>query len=191
MYSGLVSPALLDQLAMLIPHGCAVGEIGLDTTYSVSLERQEALFRQQVQIAVQNRLPVLVHCRNAFQKTLSILAEEGAGQVGGIMHAFSGSVDMARQFIRLGFAISLSGTVTRPNAVKPLDLARRLPLDHLVLETDAPDMTPYRYRGRWNRPAWIMETARAVAELRIMDPADLAQACYDNSLRILPGLRGL
>ena len=101
------------------------------------------------------------------------------------MHAFSGSVEMAREFIRLGFAISISGTVTWNNAVKPLRVARELPLEHLVLETDAPDMTPERYRGRFNRPAWITETALRVAELRGISLEDVARITTGNIRRIL------
>jgi TatD DNase family protein len=101
------------------------------------------------------------------------------------MHAFSGSVEMAREFIRLGFAISISGTVTWHNAVKPLRLARELPLEHLVLETDAPDMTPERYRGVYNRPAWITETAGRVAELHGVSLADVGRVTTATLCRTL------
>jgi TatD DNase family protein len=101
------------------------------------------------------------------------------------MHAFSGSVEMAHEFIRLGFAISISGTVTWNNAVKPLRVARELPLEHLVLETDAPDMTPQRYRGVSNRPAWITDTARQVAEVRGVSFEEVARTTTDNARRIL------
>ena len=101
------------------------------------------------------------------------------------MHAFSGSVEMAREFIRLGFGISISGTVTWDNAVKPLCLARELPLEHLVLETDSPDMTPQRYRGAFNRPAWITETAERVAEVRGISRENVARKTTDNVRRIL------
>ena len=101
------------------------------------------------------------------------------------MHAFSGSVEMAGEFIRLNFAISISGTVTWNNAVKPLRLACELPLEHLVLETDAPDMTPQRYRGVFNRPAWITETAQRVAEVRGCPLEDIARATTANVRRIL------
>ncbi len=185
MHADRVNGQVLDQLQELAAEGVAIGEIGLDPAYSAPLELQERAFRGQLRVAINLGLPVLIHCRRAFQRVEKILREERADRVGGIMHAFSGSVEMAREFIRLGFAISISGTVTWNNAVKPLRAARELPLEHLVLETDAPDMTPERYRGRFNRPAWITETAQRVAELRVISPEDVARITTGNARRIL------
>jgi len=185
MHAGTVTDRILDRLLELSAEGTAIGEIGLDPAYAVPLERQEPAFREQLRLAVAWGLPVLIHCRRAFQRVEKIMREERADRVGGIMHAFSGSVEMAREFIRLGFAISISGTVTWNNAVKPLRTARELPLEHLVLETDAPDMTPQRYRGRFNRPAWITETVLRVAEIRGGSPEDVARKTTDNVRRIL------
>lgn len=185
MHAGCVNDQVLGQLVELSAQGVAIGETGLDPAYTVSLELQELAFREQLRIAVSCGLPVLVHCRRAFQRVVKILREERVDQVGGVMHAFSGSVEMAREFIRLGFAISISGTVTWNNAVKPLRIARELPLEHLVLETDSPDMTPERYRGRFNRPAWLTETALRVAELRGVSLEDVARITSDNVRRIL------
>ena len=185
MHAGTVTDHILEQLLELSAGGVAIGETGLDPAYTVSLELQERAFREQLKIAVSCGLPVLVHCRRAFQRVVKILREERADRVGGVMHAFSGSVEMAREFIRLGFGISVSGTVTWNNAVKPLLVARELPLEHLVLETDAPDMTPQRYRGTFNRPAWITETAERVAELRGISREDVARTTTDNARRIL------
>lgn len=185
MHAGTVNVRLLDQLRELSAKGVAIGEIGLDPGYQVSMELQERTFREQFRIAVQCALPVLIHCRGAFQRVLRILREEHADRVGGIMHAYSGSAEMARDFIRLGFAISISGTVTWKNAIKPLRVARELPLEHLVLETDSPDMTPERYRGTFNRPAWIMETALRVAELRGISLEEVANITTENVRRVL------
>jgi TatD DNase family protein len=185
MHAGFVSEQVLETLLELSPQGVAIGEIGLDPDYTVSLELQERSFREQLKIAVSRNMPVLVHCRRAFQRVAAIMREESADQVGGIMHAFSGSVEMAGEFIRLGFAISISGTVTWKNAVKPLRIAREIPLEHLVLETDAPDMTPQRYRGLFNRPAWIAETALRVAEIRGISTEDVARKTTANVRRIL------
>ena len=185
MHAGSVTDQILDQLLELAPEGVAVGETGLDPAYQVPLELQEKVFREQLRIAVKCGLPLLIHCRRAFQRVLSILREERADKVGGIMHAYSGSVEMAREFIRLGFAISISGTVTWNNAVKPLRAARELPLEHLVLETDAPDMTPERYRGVFNRPAWITETALRVAEVRGISVENVTTITTDNVRRVL------
>jgi TatD DNase family protein len=177
MHAGLVTDRILDHLLELAPEGVAA--------YQVPLELQEKVFREQLRIAVKFGLPVLIHCRRAFQRALSILREEHADKVGGIMHAYSGSVEMACEFIRLGFAISISGTVTWNNAVKPLRAARELPLEHLVLETDAPDMPPERYRGVFNRPAWITETALRVAEARGIPFEDVTRITSDNVRRVL------
>lgn len=185
MYAESVTDRVLDQLLEISSQAVAIGETGLDPSYAVPLDLQERAFREQLRIAVSLGLPVLVHCRRAFQRTVKILREEHADRVGGIMHSFSGSAEMANDFIRLGFGISISGSVTWYNAVKPLRVARELPLEHLVLETDAPDMTPQRYRGAFNRPAWITETAQRVADLRGISRDDVARMTTDNARRIL------
>jgi TatD DNase family protein len=185
MHSDHAGDQALERLRELARQGVAIGEIGLDPAYEVALDRQEQAFRAQLRIAVACDLPVLIHCRKVFQRVLLIMREERAEQVGGVMHAFSGSAEMARDFVRLGFAISISGTATWDNAVKPLRVARELPLEYLVLETDAPDMTPQRYRGRFNRPAWIAETLLRVAEARSDAPEHVAWMTTANARRIL------
>jgi len=185
MHVGSVAAGDFDQLSELAQQGFAIGEIGLDPAYKVPLALQERVFREQLRIAARCGLPVLIHCRRVFQRVLKILREEQTARVGGIMHAYSGSVEMARDFIHLGFAISISATVTWHNAVKPLRVASELPLEHLVLETDAPDMTPERYRGNFNRPAWLTETAGRVAELRGISPEEVAMVTTGNVRRIL------
>jgi TatD DNase family protein len=188
MHAAAADDDILSQLAEQAAAGVAIGEIGLDPSYTVSLERQEQAFRNQLRLAVSLGLPVLVHCRRAFQRTLRILQEEHAHLVGGIMHAFSGSPEMAREFIRLGFVISISGMLTRESAVRPVRLVRELPLDCLVLETDAPDMTPQRYRGQPNQPAYIIETLRVVAGIKGVEPLVVAQCSRTASLKILDRL---
>lgn len=185
MHAGTVDEPLLAQLRELALQGVAIGEIGLDPGYQVPLELQERAFREQLRIAVGCGLPVLIHCRRTFQRVLAIMRAERADRVGGIMHAFSGSVETARDFIRLGFAISISATVTWDNAVRPLRVARELPLEHLVLETDAPDMAPQRYRGRFNRPAWLRETAQRVAEVRGVSLEEVGRITSGNVRRVL------
>ena len=185
MHAECVTDDILESLSTLSAKGIAIGEIGLDPAYPAPMHLQEVAFRQQLRIAVHLGLPVLIHCRHAFRQMLTILREEHADQVGGIMHAFSGSLEMARDFIRLGFAISVSGAITWDNAVKPLRLVSDLAIEHLVLETDAPDMTPQRYRGVFNRPAWIRETALRVAEIRGLSIEEVALITTDNALRVL------
>jgi TatD DNase family protein len=185
MHAECVTDNVLNALRERAAGAVAIGEIGLDPAYQVSLIQQERAFREQLRIAVAAGLPLLIHCRRAFLRLLQILDEEGAGQVGGIMHAYSGSAEMAQQFIRLDFAIALSGTVTWDNAVKPLRVAREVTLGHLVLETDAPDMTPQPYRGDFNRPAWMTETARRLAELKGIPLEEVARITTANARRVL------
>lgn len=173
MHAELATGYTMGRLAEIATKGVAIGEIGLDKNYTVAMEIQERAFREQLRLAVSLGLPVLVHCRRAFQQTLQILREENAYQVRGIMHAFSGSIEMAREFIRLGFLISLSSTVTWDKAVRPVEIARQLPLECLVLETDAPDLPPQRFRRRSNQPAHLVEVQCAVARIRGISPVDV------------------
>jgi len=189
MHADLADDGNLSRLAELSSGGVAIGEIGLDPAYTVPMECQEPAFRAQLRLAVSLGLPVLVHCRRAFQHTLRILQEEGAQRVGGIMHAFSGSPEMAREFIRIGFAISISGMVTRANSVRLPRLVRELPLEALVLETDAPDLTPQRYRGQSNQPAFLLETLHAVARIKGVEAGVAARFFRDRSLAALSRMK--
>lgn len=173
---------LLNQLA---PQGIAIGEIGLDR-FGPDLLRQESLFRQQLRIAVRYGLPVLIHCRGMIGRTLQIMREERTDQVGGIMHAFSGSLESAQGCIRLGLAISISGTITWQNARRSLRLARELPLERLVLESDAPDLIPQPHRGAaGNRPAWLRLTAEKLAAVRGITIESVAMQTTATAQRIL------
>jgi TatD DNase family protein len=185
MHAGTADACSLSRLAVLASSGVAIGEIGLDPSYTVSMECQERAFREQLRLAVSLGLPVLIHCRRAFQQTLQILQQEGARRVGGIMHAFSGSSEMAREFIRLGFAISISGMLTRDNSVRLPRVVHELPLEALVLETDAPDMTPQRYRGQANQPAYLVETLHAVARIKGVAAVVAARFCRARSIAVL------
>jgi TatD DNase family protein len=189
MHADVADDSNLSRLAVLSPTGVAIGEIGLDPSYAVSMVRQELAFREQLRLAVSLGLPVLVHCRRAFQQTLRIMQEEGARRVGGIMHAFSGSSEMAREFIRLGFAISISGMVTRENSVRLPRVVGELPMEALVLETDSPDMTPQRYRGRTNQPAYLMETLHAVARIKGVEVVVAARSCRARSSAVLSRMK--
>jgi TatD DNase family protein len=188
MHADVAVESNLSRLAALSATAVAIGEIGLDPSYAVPMECQERAFREQLRLAVNLGLPVLVHCRHAFQRTLHILQEEGAYRVGGIMHAFSGSLEMARQFLQLGFVISISGMLTRNNSVRLPKVVRELQLEDLVLETDAPDMTPQRYKGLPNQPAYIVETLRAVADIKGVDPSTVAHCSNTVSLKVLDRL---
>src|SRR5687767_604012 len=149
------------------PRVVAVGEIGLDFFRNLSpRDAQERVLRRMLDLARRTRKPVVVHCRDAHAETLAILAEERVPDVRGVMHCFSGDVEIARRCLDLGLLISLAGPVTYPNARALPDVARFVPADRLVLETDCPYLPPQGHRGRRNEPAYLTVTAGRVAELR-------------------------
>jgi len=186
MMAGMYDDGLLDVLERFARRGVAIGEVGLDYALTgVSREKQVAAFRGQARLAVRLGLPVLIHCRRAFRDLLQIMKEEGLREVGGIMHAFSGSPETARECIRQGFMISICGTVTYRNAVRSPEVAAAVPLESLVLETDAPDLTPEPWRGRENEPAFLLETAGKVAGIKGLSLEELAEATTANVAGIL------
>jgi len=180
------SRPIADELVRHLSNAVAVGEIGLD--YAIkepSRAVQQVAFRAQLQLAMDAGLPVLIHCRKAFGDLFRILREEAEGEIGGIMHAFSGSLEVARECACLGLKIGVAGPVTWGNAVRPLDVVRGIPLEQLVLETDSPDLTPEPYRGRSNEPAFLVEIARKVAEIKEVSFEIVASATTLNAERIL------
>ena len=149
------------------PRVVAVGEIGLDYFRNLSPhEDQHRVFRALVGLARRVRKPVVIHCRDAHEDVLRILAEERVVDVRGIMHCFSGDVTTARRCLDLGLLISLAGPVTYPNARALPEVSRFVPADRLVVETDCPFLPPQGYRGKRNEPAYLAMTAARVAELR-------------------------
>jgi TatD DNase family protein len=158
--------AEIERMA-LAPRVVAVGEIGLDFFRDLSpREVQVDVFRRQLELAHRVAKPVVIHCRDAHRETLAILAETGVGEIGGVMHCFSGDVAVARRCLDLGLLISLAGPVTYKNARALPDVARFVPADRLVLETDCPFLPPEGYRGKRNEPAYLAITAARVAALR-------------------------
>ncbi len=163
----------------------AVGEIGLDFFRNLSpRDAQERVFRRLLALGRDVGKPVLIHCRDAHEDVLRILAEEHAGEIGGIMHCFSGDAALARRCLDLGLAISLAGPVTYPNARALPDVARLVPGDRLVIETDCPFLPPQGHRGRRNEPAYLALTAARVAELRGEALETLAARLSDNARRL-------
>jgi TatD DNase family protein len=186
MHADLCTEELLAALERrLAGDAVAVGEVGLDYTCArVPREVQMTAFRGQLRLAVERGLPVLIHCRGAFRDLLAILREEHAEAVGGIMHAFSGSPEVARECTALGLSISVAGPVTYGNAVRPIEVVRQLPLERLLLETDAPDMAPEPYRGQDNEPAFLVEVARKVANIKRVSIAEVAAVTTANAERL-------
>lgn len=168
------------------PRVVAVGEIGLDYFRNLApRDAQERAFRAQLRLARRLGKPVLIHCRNAHDDVLEILDEEGAREVGGIMHCFSGDVAIARRSVDLGFLVSLAGPVTYPHARALPEVARFVPADRLVIETDCPYLPPQGHRGRRNEPAYLTLTAARVAELRGEPPERLAARLTANARGLL------
>ena len=168
------------------PRVVAVGEIGLDFFRNRSpREAQERVFRHCIGLARRVRKPVVVHCRDAHAEVLAILAEERVSEAGGIMHCFSGDVAIARRCLDLGLLISLAGPVTYPNARALPEVARFVPADRLVIETDCPFLPPQGYRGKRNEPAYLALTAARVAELRGEPLENFARRASDNARRLL------
>ena len=185
MLAGRYDDSLRGKLRPFADSAVAIGEIGLDYLVTdVSREKQKAAFRAQLQLAVESGLPVLIHCRRAFRDIIEILGQEHVRQVGGVMHAFSGSPEIARECIRMGLFISVAGTVTYGNAVRPREVVQRIPLENLLLETDSPDMTPEPYRGRDNEPAFLTEIAKKVAEIKGVTLEEVARATTENAERL-------
>jgi len=162
----------------------AIGEIGLDYYRNLSPRTvQTEAFEQQISLAKDLGLPVVIHDREAHADILEVLRRLGK-QVTGVMHCFSGSIEMAEEMIGLGYSISIAGPVTFPNARKLHQLVGKLPEESIVLETDCPWLSPQSRRGKRNEPAYIVETARKIAELRGMSFEDLAKATSRNAERL-------
>lgn len=180
-------PGYLEQLAEMAAHPkvVAMGEMGLDYYRDLSPRPvQRKVFREQLALAKKLDKPVIIHDRDAHAEILSILRKEGLGPAGGVMHCYSGSWELAREFLAMGFYISIAGPVTFPHAPKLKDVAARVPLDRLLVETDAPYLTPVPHRGKRNEPAYVYYTAEEVARLRGMTTEDLAGACALNGRKL-------
>ena len=168
------------------PRVVAIGETGLDFFRNLApREAQERALRSQLALARRTRKPVLIHCRDAHEETLSILGAADVSEHGGIMHCFSGDVGIARRCLDLGLLISLAGPVTYPKPGALPEVARFVPADRLVVETDCPFLPPQSYRGKRNEPAYLAITAARVAELRGEPLADLAARMSENARSLL------
>lgn len=177
-----------DRLTALLatPAVVAVGEVGLDgLIQGVSSEQQQKVLRHQVRLAVEAGLPLLIHCRKATERLLTILREEDARTVGGIFHGFSGSRETALQAVKLNFAIGFGGPLTYPEARRAPEVLSALPDEWIVLETDAPDLPPHPHRREDNRPSYLPLIAERVAHLRGWTREQAAAITTANALRVL------
>lgn len=164
------------------PKVVALGEIGLDYYWDdVSKDKQKEIFLKQINIAKIHDKPISIHCRDAYEDTYQMLKQNGHR---GIMHCYSGSPEMAKRFIDLGFYISLAGPVTFKNARVPKDVAEKIGLEYLLIETDCPYLTPHPYRGKLNEPANVIYIAQEIAKLKNMEIEDVARKTTFNAKKI-------
>ncbi|WP_211652804.1 TatD family hydrolase [Planococcus alpniumensis] len=161
-----------------------IGETGLDYHWDKSpRDIQQQVFRKQIQLAKRVNLPIIIHNREATEDVLTILREEDAQQVGGVMHCFGGSVETAQESIKMNFMISLGGPVTFKNAKKPKEVAAEIPLEYLMIETDAPYLAPHPYRGKRNEPSYVPLVAEEIARLKELPVETVAEATTENAKR--------
>ncbi|MED0657752.1 TatD family hydrolase [Anoxybacillus ayderensis] len=167
------------------PKVVALGEMGLDYYWDQSpKDVQKEVFRKQIRLAKKVKLPIIIHNRDATADIVDILREERAEEVGGVMHCFSGSIEVARQCMDMNFYISFGGPVTFKNAKKPKEVAKEIPLDRLLIETDCPYLTPHPFRGKRNEPSYVKYIAEAIAELKGLSFGEVAQKTSDNAKRL-------
>lgn len=163
----------------------AIGEIGLDYYYDNSpRDLQKKWFREQIKLAKELDLPIIVHSRDASQDVYEIIKEEQDGNLTGVIHCFSESIERAVEYIKLGFYISLGGPVTFKNAKTPKEVARKVPLDRLLIETDSPYLTPHPHRGKRNEPGNVRYVAEEIAYLKEISYEKLRNATNENTKRL-------
>ena len=179
--------ATYDELRGLARDGriVAIGEVGLDFHYDHSpRDVQREVFRRQIRLAREVGLPLVVHTREADEETTQILEQERALETGGVIHCFTGGLELAKRALAIGFHLSFSGIVAFPRAETIQQVARECPSDRLLVETDAPFLAPPPHRGRRNEPAFVVEVARKVAELRGESPAVVGEIVLRNYARL-------
>lgn len=177
-----VTAAQLGEMA-LNPSCIAIGETGLDyyrTTTDVAQEIQRSRFREHIQAALATSKPLIIHTREAALDTLKVMAEENAQDIGGVMHCFSENLDIAKKAMDLNFYISFSGIVTFKNATQLQEVAKKIPLNRILIETDSPYLAPVPFRGQQNQPAYVKYVCEAIASLRGLSYEEVAQATTHN-----------
>ena len=168
----------------------AIGETGLDYfRVQGDLTWQRDRFRTHIKAAIQSNLPLIIHTRNAAEDTLKIMREEGANQVGGVMHCFTESLDVALEAIKLNFYISFSGIVTFKNATDLKEVVKAIPLDRILIETDSPYLAPVPYRGKINDPSNVIHIAEEIAKLKNISVEEVGQVTTQNFFKLFSKCR--
>ncbi len=177
----------LKEICRLAAHDrvVAIGEVGLDYHYEHSpKEVQQKRFRDLVHLAQKCRKPLIIHCREAFEDCFRILDEEKGWEVGGVFHCYTGNLATAQRIITKGFHVSFSGIVTFKKSEPLQEAARKLPIDRILIETDAPFLSPAPHRGKRNEPAYVALVAGKIAELRGVPPEEIAKVTAQNTCRL-------
>lgn len=179
-----IHPGLADALATQ-PHVCAIGEIGLDYHYDFAPRAvQRDVFARQAAFALDHDLPIVIHAREADDDAVAVIREVGGGRLRGVMHCFTGSLAFAERVLELGLHVSLAGIVTFPKAIELHAVARAIPDDRLLVETDSPFLAPVPHRGKRNEPAWVPLVAERLAGLRGASKQRVAEATTANYVRL-------
>lgn len=182
-YNAIARQKLRQQLSDSAVVG--IGEIGLDYHWDTSpRDIQKQIFEEQLALAREYHLPVSIHCREALADTYDILKKAHVGDFGGVMHSFAGNAEWAQKFLDLGMDLSYSGVVSFHKATDVHEAARVTPLEHLMVETDAPYLTPMPYRGKQNEPAFTYFTVLALAKLLDQQPQTIAEASWNNARQL-------
>ena len=163
----------------------AIGEIGLDYYWdNVERDVQKQWFLKQLDVAKETGLPVVIHSREAAQDTLEIIKSEHNGTTGGVIHCFSYGVEMAREYLNMGYYIGVGGVLTFKNGKKLKEVVEYAPMDRLVLETDSPYLAPVPYRGKRNSSLYLPHVVEAMAEIKGMTPEEVIRATTENAKRL-------
>ena len=173
----------LDEVLVSSSRIVAIGEIGLDYYWRKdNKEKQRDLFQKQLDLAVKHQMPVVIHCRDAIQELYDILSQY-KGKVKGVIHCFSGSYEMARAFIELGFVLGIGGVITFKNS-KLYQVVEKIPLSSIVLETDSPYLTPEPHRGEMNESKYIPLVAEKIAQIKRISLSEVEKITTDNAKRV-------
>lgn len=175
----------IKELALKNKKVVAIGEIGLDYYWTTETkEKQKEIFRVQTELAKELKLPLIIHDREAHEDTFNILKSADLGDIKVIMHCFSGSIEFMKQCVKEGYYIALGGVVTFKNAVKPKEVAKSVPLERLLIETDCPYLAPVPYRGKENEPSYIIESAKCIAEIKGISFEELERITTKNAVEV-------
>lgn len=167
------------------PKVVAIGEVGFDFHWdSTTKEEQEEAFIRQIEIAKKANKPLVIHSRDAIQLTYDTLKKHNASMVGGVMHCYSGSLEMAPLFIKENFYLGVDGPVTFSNAKEIVKVVKEIPIEWLVTETDSPYLTPHPYRGKENQPKYIPLIVNKISEIRGMEITEVAKVLFDNAQKL-------